>query len=162
MRLTTRGRYAVTALLDLALHAAAPGCRGTPARPVTLAEVAARQHISVAYLEQLFARLRRAGLVESVRGPGGGYCLTRPASGVAEIIDAVDEVIDATRCAGRGGCDDGELCLTHELWSDLTAEIHAFLGGISVADLIERRAIRAVARRQDQGTHAERIPAQAV
>eukprot|EP01026_Neomeris_dumetosa_P058059 TRINITY_DN53810_c0_g1_i2.p2 TRINITY_DN53810_c0_g1~~TRINITY_DN53810_c0_g1_i2.p2 ORF type:complete len:114 (+),score=8.22 TRINITY_DN53810_c0_g1_i2:74-415(+) len=113
MRLTTKGRYAVTAMLDLALHATSG--------PVSLADISKRQEISLSYLEQLFAKLRQNALVRSVRGPGGGYKLNRDASEVfvAEIIDAVNESIDATSCGGTGDCQQGEVCLTHYLWADL-------------------------------------------
>lgn len=143
MRLTTKGRYAVTAMLDLALHAT----HG----PVSLADISERQGISIAYLEQLFAKLRRKGLVSSVRGPGGGYRLSRDGNTifVAEVIDAVDESVDATRCQGMGDCQNGETCLTHDLWQQLSAEIHKFLGGISVQSLVERAEIQKVAVRQD-------------
>jgi Rrf2 family iron-sulfur cluster assembly transcriptional regulator len=144
MRLTTRGRYAVTAMLDLALHEAG--------EPVALADIAARQDISLAYLEQLFARLRRAGLVASVRGPGGGYRLAAAADAisVAAVIAAVEESLDATRCGGRGDCQDGARCLTHELWSDLSRQVEDFLGGITLGSLRARSDIRAVAARQDR------------
>lgn len=143
MRLTTKGRYAVTAMLDLALHAT----HG----PVSLADISERQGISIFYLEQLFAKLRRKGLVSSVRGPGGGYRLSRDGNTifVAEVIDAVDESVDATRCQGMGDCQNGETCLTHDLWQQLSAEIHKFLGGISVQSLVERAEIQKVAVRQD-------------
>jgi Rrf2 family iron-sulfur cluster assembly transcriptional regulator len=143
MRLTTKGRYAVTAMLDLALHA--------QQGPVSLADISERQGISLSYLEQLFARLRRAELVSSVRGPGGGYQLFRPAQDihVAQVIDAVNESVDATRCQGEGGCHDGDICLTHHLWCDLSQQIHAFLSDISLADLVERREVREVAQRQN-------------
>ena len=143
MRLTTKGRYAVTAMLDLALH----GADG----PVTLADIAARQAISQSYLEQLFARLKRAGLVASLRGPGGGYALARSASqiSVSDIIGSVGEGIDATRCGGTGDCQDGLVCLTHELWMDLSERIDRFLTDIKLGDLISRADVRAVARRQD-------------
>ncbi len=142
MRLTTRGRYAVTAMLDLALN----GER----RPVALADVAARQGISLAYLEQLFARLRRHGLVCSVRGPGGGYQLAGAGHdiSVALIVGAVDESLDATRCGGRGDCQSGQTCLTHELWSDLTARIHGYLDEVTLASILARPEIQAVASRQ--------------
>ena len=144
MRLTTRGRYAVTAMLDLALHDAG--------EPVALADIAARQDISLAYLEQLFARLRRAALVASVRGPGGGYRLAAPQERitVAAIIAAVEESLDATRCGGRGDCQDGVRCLTHELWSDLSRQVEGFLAGVTLAALTARADIRAVAARQDR------------
>jgi len=140
MRLTTRGRYAVTAILDLALHA--------EAGPVALADIAARQDISLAYLEQLFAKLRKTGLVCSVRGPGGGYFLAREpaATSVAAIISAVDESVDATRCGGARNCHGEVRCLTHDLWEDLSGAIAEFLGGVSLADLVERR------RRERGGT----------
>jgi|SRR5690606_681592 len=143
MRLTTKGRYAVTAMLDLALHA--------QAGPVSLADISERQGISLSYLEQLFAKLRRRNLVSSVRGPGGGYQLSRAMQGieVAEVIDAVNESVDATRCQGQGGCHSGDVCLTHHLWCDLSQQIHDFLSGISLADLVNRREVQEVAHRQD-------------
>lgn len=142
MRLTTKGRYAVTAMLDLALH--------TDKGPVSLADISDRQGISISYLEQLFAKLRKNELVNSVRGPGGGYRLSRPASEVfiASIIDAVDEQVDATRCAGEGNCQEGGMCLTHYLWQDLSGQIHAFLSSISLGDLVQRQEIRAISDRQ--------------
>jgi len=144
MKLTTKGRYAVTAMLDLALH--------DGHGPVALADIAKRQGISLSYLEQLFARLRRRELVRSTRGPGGGYRLARGPGDivVAEVIGAVDETVDATRCGGRENCQGEERCLTHELWEDLSARIHDFLSGIDLAQLVERRSIRDVATRQDQ------------
>jgi Rrf2 family iron-sulfur cluster assembly transcriptional regulator len=133
MRLTTKGRYAVTAMLDLALHESAG--------PVTLGDIAARQDISLSYLEQLFARLRRRSLVESVRGPGGGYRLQRDSTtiSIAEVIDAVHESVDATRCAGRQDCHGAKACLTHELWEDLSNQIRQFLGNVSLGELVARR-----------------------
>ncbi|MCY3820644.1 MAG: Rrf2 family transcriptional regulator [Gammaproteobacteria bacterium] len=143
MRLTTRGRYAVTAVLDLALHAGDG--------PVPLADVAERQGISQAYLEQLFRRLKQNGLVIGARGPGGGYRLARTLdeTSVSDIISAVGEGVDATRCGGTGDCQDGETCLTHELWADLSQQIDLFLKRITFASLVERRDIRSIARRQD-------------
>lgn len=151
MRLTTRGRYAVTAMLDVALH--------EHAGPVSVAGIALRQGISRAYLEQLFARLRRHDLVHSVRGPGGGYELARrgDAISVADVVDSVDENIDVTRCGGTGDCQDGDTCLTHELWTDLSVQIHDFLADISLASIIARREIVAVARRQER-VAMERAP----
>ncbi|MBU2709982.1 Fe-S cluster assembly transcriptional regulator IscR [Zooshikella harenae] len=144
MRLTTKGRYAVTAMLDLALHAE----KG----PVALADISERQGISLSYLEQLFAKLRRCQLVSSVRGPGGGYRLSRESSGiyVAEVVDAVNETVDATRCHGSNDCQRGDICLTHHLWCDLSNQIHSFLSNISLADLVARREVRFVASRQDE------------
>jgi Rrf2 family iron-sulfur cluster assembly transcriptional regulator len=144
MRLSTKGRYAVTAMIDLALH--------DREGPVTLAEISKCQDISLSYLEQLFAKLRRGGLVEGVRGPGGGYRLSRPSNSitVADIVCAVDENVDATRCGGRQNCQGGRRCLTHELWSDLSRQIHEFLQGITLAQFLERETVRAVARRQDE------------
>jgi len=126
-------------MLDLALH----GGRA----PVSLADIAARQHISLAYLEQLFGKLRRAGLVGSVRGPGGGYRLARELDAVyvAEIIGAVDESVDTTRCQGAGDCHGGETCLTHSLWEDLSEQILGFLRGVSLADLVARGEVRRIA-----------------
>ncbi|HEY3698805.1 MAG TPA: Fe-S cluster assembly transcriptional regulator IscR [Spongiibacteraceae bacterium] len=143
MRLTTKGRYAVTAMLDLALQ--------VEQGPTSLADISRRQAISLSYLEQLFAKLRRNDLVTSVRGPGGGYLLSRSSSEifVAEIIDAVNESIDATDCGGRADCQDGETCLTHYLWCDLSEQIHRFLNGISLAQLVARREIQTVASRQN-------------
>ena len=145
MRLTTKGRYAVTAMLDIALHAGE--------RPTPLADIADRQGISQPYLEQLFGRLKRAGLVDSVRGPGGGYRLRQApeAISVADVVGAVGEGVDATRCGGAGDCQDGQVCLTHELWSDLSMQIHLFLSRITLAGLVHRGDVRAVARRQDCG-----------
>lgn len=143
MKLTTKGRYAVTAMLDLALHA--------NDRPVPLADISQRQGISLSYLEQLFAKLRRKALVDSARGPGGGYRLSRPSNeiSVADVITAIDEKIDATRCGGTADCQDGDPCLTHELWMDLSNQLYNFLGGISLGALVERQYVKGVAARQD-------------
>jgi Rrf2 family transcriptional regulator, iron-sulfur cluster assembly transcription factor len=143
MRLTTKGRYAVTAILDLALH------QGHG--PITLADIAERQGISLSYLEQLFAQLRRRGLVASTRGPGGGYNLGRTASqiNVAEVISAVDESLEVRRCDGKGDCQDHTKCLTHDLWTDLTGQIHAFLSGITLESLMQRRDVLEIAEQQD-------------
>lgn len=139
MRLTTKGRYAVTAMLDLCLH----GQR----KPISLADISKRQEISLSYLEQLFAKLRQHSLVTSVRGPGGGYRLSRPSEqiSVAEIIDAVNETIDATSCGGAGNCKSGKVCLTHHLWTDLSKQIHHFLSDISLASLVRRHEQRQAA-----------------
>ena len=143
MKLTTKGRYAVTAMLDLAFH--------SEKKPVTLTEIATRQTISLSYLEQLFSRLRKAGMVKGVRGPGGGYKLSRVATeiNIADIITAVDEPIDSTKCEGRGDCQDGQSCLTHDLWMGLSEQIRNYLRGISLGELLERRPILDVAQRQD-------------
>jgi len=131
MKLTTKGRFAVTAMIDVAMHNAQ--------EPVTLAEVSERQKISLSYLEQLFGKLRRAGLVASVRGPGGGYNLARPSAmvSVADIIVAVDEPNHATRCGGAQNCHEGEVCLTHDLWAGLNAHIFAYLRGVSLQSLVD-------------------------
>jgi len=149
MKLSTKGRYAVTAMMDLAIH----DYEG----PVTLADISNCQGISLSYLEQLFAKLRKHGLVEGVRGPGGGYRLGKPASqiSIAEIIMAVDESIDATRCKGNEDCHGGDKCLTHQLWADLSKRLYSFLDDLTLASFINRPEIRAVARRQD--TLASRI-----
>ena len=143
MRLTTKGRYAVTAMLDLALHGAAG--------PVTLADISARQGISQSYLEQLFGKLKRARLVQSLRGPGGGYALAREPSdiNVSQIISSVGEGMDATRCGGTGDCQDGLVCITHDLWMDLSQRIDGFLSDISLRSLVERGEVQAISRRQD-------------
>ena len=144
MRLTTKGRYAVTAMLDLAIH----GDDG----PISLADISERQGISLSYLEQLFAKLRRNELVRSVRGPGGGYQLSRAQKeiNVAQVIDAVNESVDATGCGHNTGCQDGVTCLTHHLWCDLSTQIHDFLSQISLADLMARKDVQTVAQRQDR------------
>ncbi|MDO6515115.1 MULTISPECIES: Fe-S cluster assembly transcriptional regulator IscR [Neptuniibacter] len=144
MRLTTKGRYAVTAMLDLALHEG----KG----PISLADISERQGISLSYLEQLFAKLRRNELVRSVRGPGGGYQLNREQSiiNVAEVIDAVNESVDATGCQRHGDCQNGEICLTHHLWCDLSDQIHGFLRSISLADLVARKDVQNISERQNR------------
>lgn len=138
MRLTTKGRFAVTAMIDVALH----GSTG----PVTLAAISERQKISLSYLEQLFGKLRRHGLVESVRGPGGGYNLGRaPESiAVADIIVAVDEPIDATQCGGRENCHENTRCMTHDLWEELNATVQGFLAGVTLSQLVERQRTKTV------------------
>ena len=143
MRLTTKGRYAVTAMLDLALH--------QQTGPINLADISQRQGISLSYLEQLFARLRRHGLVASARGPGGGYSLGRLATdiSIADVITAVDECVDATRCGGQQNCQGHDRCLTHDLWEELSQHITRFLSGQSLADLVQRRSVRQVSQRQD-------------
>nr|WP_136250199.1 Fe-S cluster assembly transcriptional regulator IscR [Ningiella ruwaisensis] len=146
MKLTSKGRYAVTAMLDVALH--------SDAGPVSLADISERQAISLSYLEQLFARLRKQKLVSSVRGPGGGYQLGRDASTIAigEVIRAVDESVDATRCQGNSDCQGGERCLTHSLWQDLSDRISSFLNDITLGELMSKGDVRAVAGRQDKNT----------
>ncbi len=148
MRLTTKGRYAVTSMLDLALH--------QTGGPNPLAGISARQDISLSYLEQLFAQLRRRGLVQSVRGPGGGYHLGKAAHSIniAEVIEAVNETTDATRCQGAGDCQKGDTCLTHHLWMDLSEQIRDFLGNISLADLVQRQEILDIAKNQENRQNA--------
>lgn len=143
MRLTTKGRYAVTAMLDLAVH--------NGDGPIALADISERQGISLSYLEQLFAKLRKTGLVASTRGPGGGYTLGKPAAEipVADVIAAVDETVDATRCGGQKNCQHDLPCLTHDLWEDLNRQIRNFLNGVSLEDIINRSVTREIASRQD-------------
>jgi len=143
MRLTSKGRYAVTAMIDLALHA--------EIKPVPLAEISERQSISLSYLEQLFSRLRRKNLVASARGPGGGYKLGMLPGliSVGMIIDAVDENVKATKCDSSGGCNDGKRCLTHSLWDDLSERISDFLDNISLADLMANNEIKQIVNEQD-------------
>ncbi len=131
MRLTTKGRFAVTAMMDLAMH--------NGSGPVTLAEISGRQKISLSYLEQLFGKLRRHRLVDSVRGPGGGYCLAKETENVtvAEIILAVDEPIDATQCGGKENCRDEQKCLTHDLWATLNQRIFGYLESVTLRQLVE-------------------------
>lgn len=143
MRLTTKGRYAVTAVLDLSFH--------QHKGPVSLADISDRQGISLSYLEQLFARLRRNDIVSSTRGPGGGYSLTREPEQVsmAEIILAVDESYEATNCSSEpSGCSGQQQCLTHDLWQELSQEIHQFLNGISLAEMKSKSAVKEVVDRQ--------------
>jgi len=149
MKLTTKGRYAVTAMLDLALH--------YQNGPITLADISKRQEISLSYLEQLFSKLRKNGLVNSARGPGGGYRLSRDANdiAVAEVISAVDETVDTTRCNRKGDCQRSERCLTHELWCDLSDQIFDFLANISLGQLVERREVKEVAERQEKMTQLQ-------
>lgn len=144
MKLTTKGRYAVTAMLDLALNES----KG----PTNLADISERQGISLSYLEQLFSKLRKQGLVRSVRGPGGGYLLgkDRAEISVAKVVEAVSESMDATKCQGKSeGCQQGEICLTHHLWQDLSAQIYSFLDNISLDELVSRNEIQAVNERQN-------------
>ena len=142
MKLTSKGRYAVTAMLDLALHA--------ETGPVTLAGISERQGISLSYLEQLFTRLRKQGLVSSTRGPGGGYSLSRSAHeiAIADVVTAVDESVDATRCGGRGDCQDGHRCLTHDLWTELSNQIYEFLNEITLGQLVDQGAAKKSAREE--------------
>lgn len=143
MKLSTKGRYAVTAMMDLAIH--------EKYGPVTLADISQIQGISLSYLEQLFANLRRKHLVEGTRGPGGGYRLGRPASDItiAEIVTAVDERLDTTRCAGQENCQEGERCLAHDLWTELSDQIYDFLNGITLAEFVERQNVQARVEQQD-------------
>ncbi|HUL92241.1 MAG TPA: Fe-S cluster assembly transcriptional regulator IscR [Burkholderiales bacterium] len=136
MRLTTKGRFAVTAMLDLAMHGGK--------RPVTLAGISERQSISLSYLEQLFGKLRRHTLVESVRGPGGGYTLARDLEkvSVADIVTAVDEPLDATQCGGKENCKDEQRCMTHDLWSTLNDKMYEYLDSVKLSDLVAQQAAR--------------------
>ncbi|HMM55580.1 MAG TPA: Fe-S cluster assembly transcriptional regulator IscR [Candidatus Desulfobacillus sp.] len=139
MRLTTKGRFAVTAMIDLAQR------QGNG--PVTLAGISERQKISLSYLEQLFGKLRRHQIVSSVRGPGGGYRLARDmqAVSVADIITAVDEPLDATRCGGRENCENDQRCMTHDLWTNLNKCMHEYLASVSLHDLVNQPKAKAVA-----------------
>ena len=136
MRLTTKGRFAVTAMLDLAMHGGK--------RPVTLAGISERQSISLSYLEQLFGKLRRHTLVDSVRGPGGGYTLARELEkvSVADIVTAVDEPLDATQCGGKENCKDEQRCMTHDLWSTLNDKMYEYLDSVKLSDLVAQQAAR--------------------
>ena len=143
MKLTTKGRYAVTAMLDLALHAGAG--------PVALADISERQAISLSYLEQLFARVRKQGLVASTRGPGGGYALNKSAAdiSISDVIAAVDENVDTTSCGGVSSCQGDVRCLTHDLWTDLSQQIQSFLCGISLQDLMDRKDVQHLSQQRD-------------
>lgn len=138
MKLTTRGRYAVTAMLDLAIHASGG--------PVALAEISQRQQISLSYLEQLFAKLRKGGLVRSTRGPGGGYALIESLDKVvvADIIEAVNESVDSTNCGGLQNCHEGSRCLTHDLWAGLNTQIEEYFSAISLGDLIAKDPLQKI------------------
>jgi Rrf2 family iron-sulfur cluster assembly transcriptional regulator len=159
MKLSTKGRYAVTAMMHLAIH--------DRQGPVTLAEISLCQGISLSYLEQLFAKLRRRSLVEGVRGPGGGYRLALMPNQVtiADIISAVDERVDATRCCGQENCQNGQRCLTHQLWTDLSRQIFSFLEGITLAQFVERPAVydqvvmhRQTSRRRERPVNPLPVP----
>lgn len=143
MRLSTKGRYAVTAMMDIALH--------EKLGPVTLADISQCQGISLSYLEQLFSKLRKQGLVKGVRGPGGGYRLAKSAAqiSVADIIQSVDEKLDMTKCGGKGDCSSGEKCLTHQLWFDLSCKLYKFLSGIKLDQYVNRPNINELVKKQD-------------
>lgn len=143
MRLSTKGRYAVTAMMDIALH--------EKMGPVTLAEISQCQGISLSYLEQLFSKLRKQGLVRGVRGPGGGYRLAKSPDqiSVADIIQSVDEKLDMTKCGGKGDCSSGEKCLTHQLWFDLSCKLYKFLSGIKLDQYVNRPDINELVKKQD-------------
>ncbi|WP_299496939.1 Fe-S cluster assembly transcriptional regulator IscR [uncultured Shewanella sp.] len=153
MKLTSKGRYAVTAMLDVAMH--------STAGPVPLADISERQGISLSYLEQLFAKLRKNELVSSVRGPGGGYRLGMNACdiSVGMVVRAVDESVDATRCQGQGNCQGGSRCLTHSLWGDLSDQISDFLNGISLAGLMRKRDVQFISVQQDKLQQEQRLGA---
>lgn len=142
MKLTSKGRYAVTAMLDVAIH--------SKKRPVSLATISERQEISLSYLEQLFAKLRKHGLVTSVRGPGGGYILNKEIEDIpiSSIIKAVNESVDATKCKGLGCCQGGKRCLTHTLWHDLSKRIDNFLTEITLNELVNNKEIQQVSHKQ--------------
>jgi Rrf2 family iron-sulfur cluster assembly transcriptional regulator len=144
MRLTTKGRFAVTAMIDLAMRHGGG--------PVTLAGISERQKISLSYLEQLFGKLRRHGLVESVRGPGGGYNLARPMEQltIADIILAVDEPLDATRCGGLANCQDEQRCMTHDLWVSLNEKIYEYLSSVTLKEMVDRQKQPDVATLDDR------------
>ena len=143
MRLSTKGRYAVTAMMDIALH--------EKQGPVTLAEISQCQGIYLSYLEQLFSKLRKHGLVTGVRGPGGGYRLAKTADkiSIADIIQSVDEKLDMTKCGGKGDCSNGEKCLTHQLWFDLSCRLYEFLSGIKLDQYVNRPEINELVKKQD-------------
>jgi len=153
MRLTTKGRFAVTAMVDLAMRQG----RG----PVTLAAISERQHISLSYLEQLFGKLRRAALVSSVRGPGGGYNLAQPPASisVADIVSAVDEPIDATQCGGKENCHDDKRCMTHDLWATLNEKMYEYLSSVSLADLVAHQSGKPVSVIKDFRPKEEKVAA---
>ena len=132
MKLTSKGRYAVTAMLDVALHA--------NIGPVALADISQRQEISLSYLEQLFSRLKKSGLVDSIKGPGGGYKLSKDANEIviSEVIQAVDEDLETTACNGKSNCHNNHQCISHNLWQDLGTEINNFLSDITLKQVIAK------------------------
>ena len=138
MRLTTKGRYAVTAMIDLTLHA--------KNKPISLAEISGRQSISLSYLEQLFSKLRASGLVKSIRGPGGGYLLNKLTSdlNLLDIITAVDEKIDQTQCGGAMNCIKDKPCLTHFIWTDLNNRINDYMREITLSDITLRKDVQSI------------------
>lgn len=143
MKLSTKGRYAVTAMFDIALH--------HDKGPVSLSDISERQGISLSYLEQLFMLLRDQGLVKSTRGPGGGYSLAVGSEeiAIADVIDAVDENVDATRCGGSADCQNHQRCLTHDLWENLSGQIRSYLSGISLAQAVSDAHVLEVSNRQE-------------
>jgi Rrf2 family iron-sulfur cluster assembly transcriptional regulator len=151
MRLTTKGRFAVTAMIDLALH------QGDG--PVTLAEISGRQSISLSYLEQLFGKLRRHALVESVRGPGGGYNLAKNLAvvTVADIVTAVDEPLDATQCGGKENCHDDRRCMTHDLWENLNHKMYEYLDSVSLQDLVVKQQQKIAVMQDNRAKGARRV-----
>lgn len=151
MRLSTKGRYAVTAMIDLALH--------QNKRLVSLAEISEVQDISLSYLEQLFSRLRKYEIVEGVRGPGGGYRLARDPDdiSIADIINAIDERLDATRCEGHENCQSGRKCITHELWFELSQRIYGFLHDMTLADVIASAEVKRLSKEQDTLISADNL-----
>ena len=153
MRLTTKGRFAVTAMVDLALRHG----RG----PVTLAGISERQDISLSYLEQLFGKLRRHQLVDSVRGPGGGYTLAKPLDtvSVADIIRAVDEPIDATQCGGKENCRDEHRCMTHDLWTSLNQKIYDYLDSVTLAELVAKQQEKQKVAMLSEGSRGTKVAA---
>ncbi len=154
MKLTTKGRYAVTAMLDLALH--------NNEAPISLSDIADRQQVSLSYLEQLFAKLRRSNIITSTRGPGGGYSLNRSSAeiSVVEIILAVDEEVDSTRCGGFEDCQDNLKCLTHNLWEDLSNQIRIFLGDISLDELMQHEVVQQISARQNKAGECGKLDRQ--
>jgi Rrf2 family iron-sulfur cluster assembly transcriptional regulator len=143
MKLTSKGRYAVTAMLDVTIHAVYG--------PVSLADISERQNISLSYLEQLFSKLRKKGLVISIRGPGGGYRLGMCSAKIAvsDVISAVNESVDAMKCEGQGNCQAGQQCITHSLWQGLSNRIEDFLKNITLAELVAKKDVKTVSKRQD-------------
>ncbi len=154
MKLTSKGRYAVTAMLDVSLH--------SQNSPVPLADISERQGISLSYLEQLFSKLRKAGLVASIRGPGGGYKLGGDAFSISvgHIIAAVDESVDATKCNGKGNCQCGSRCLTHALWRDLSSRISDFLNNITLGELMNDNEVLEISDRQKIELMVDKQPGQ--